>query len=173
MSDLFHEGVPTEYIAAVGGVMQRAPWHVFQILTKRHERMQALLAGELSWMSELANVWFGVSVENRRHGLPRIAALRETPAMLRFLSIEPLLEDLGTLDLRSIHWVIVGGESGAGARPIRERWVLRILDQCRARHVPFFFKQWGGVRKSTTGRVLRGRLWNEMPRHRKRGGLRT
>jgi protein gp37 len=131
MSDLFHEDVPTEYIAAAGEVMRRADWHVFQVLTKRHERMRALLHGELSWMAGLANVWFGVSVENRRYGLPRLAALRDTPATLRFLSIEPLLEDLGTLALGGIGWVIVGGESGPGARPIREPWVISILQQCR------------------------------------------
>jgi len=114
-------------------------------------------------MGELPNVWFGVSVENRRHGLPRIDALRRTPAAHRFLSVEPLLEDLGDLDLCSIDWVIVGGESGPGARPMEEAWVLDILSQCRRDGVPFFFKQWGGVRKHTTGRVLQGRIYNEFP----------
>jgi protein gp37 len=163
MSDLFQEGVPTEYVAQVGRVMERAPWHTYQVLTKRHERMRELLAGDLSWLAALPHVWFGVSVENRRHGLPRIAALRETPAQVRFLSIEPLLEDLGTLDLRGIHWVIVGGESGPRSRPMREEWVLSIRNQCRAARVPFFFKQWGGVRKHETGRVLRGRTYDQLP----------
>lgn len=164
MSDLFHEDVPTEYVAAVGQIMREADWHVFQVLTKRHERLNALLEGELSWMAALPNVWFGVSVEDRCHGLPRLATLRRTRATLRFLSIEPLLENLGELDLEGIDWIIVGGESGPHARPMREEWVLSILRQCRAAAVPFFFKQWGGVRKSVAGRELRGRTWNEMPR---------
>ncbi len=164
MSDLFHEDVPTDYIAAVGRVMQRADRHLYQILTKRHERLHALLRDELSWMADLANVWFGVSVEDRRHGLPRLAALQRTPASLRFLSIEPLLEDLGPLDLRGIGWIIVVGESGPGARPMREEWVRSILDQSRGARVPFFFKQWGGVRKAIAGRELDGRFWNETPR---------
>ena len=163
MSDLFQDGVPTEYIARVGEVMHEASWHVFQVLTKRHDRMRELLLGELEWMGELPNVWFGVSVEDKRYGLPRIDALRETPAAVRFLSIEPLLEDLGSLDLRGIDWVIVGGESGPRARPMREEWVVAIRDRCRRQKVPFFFKQWGGVRKRETGRELRGRTYDEMP----------
>lgn len=162
MSDLFHEQVPTEYIAAVGGVMRAARWHVFQVLTKRAERLQTLLTGELRWMAHLRNVWYGVSVETRGY-LPRVGALRRTPAHVRFLSVEPLLEDLGTLDLTDIDWVIVGGESGPGARPMREDWVLSIQGQCRAQDVPFFFKQWGGARKSLTGRELRGRTFDEFP----------
>ncbi len=164
MSDLFHDDVPTEYVAAVGDVMRRADWHLFQVLTKRHTRLQTLLRGELSWMAALPNVWFGVSVENREHGLPRVAALRDTPAAVRFLSIEPLLEDLGCFPLGGIDWVIVGGESGPRARPMREEWVVSILNQCRDAGVPFFFKQWGGVRKSVTGRELHGRTWDDMPR---------
>jgi len=163
MSDLFQDGVPTEYIASVGRVMAAASWHTYQVLTKREERLKALLRTELRWMSELPNVWFGVSVENRHHGLPRIVALRETPAAVRFLSIEPLLEDLGAINLTGIHWVIVGGESGPRARPMREDWVLSIRDQCRRARVPFFFKQWGGVRKHVTGRALRGRTYDEFP----------
>jgi len=164
MSDLFHEGVSPSYIAAVGHTMRRADWHVYQVLTKRHERLRALLRHELRWMGALAHVWFGVSVENRRHGLPRIAALRDTPAAVRFLSIEPLLEDLGALDLTGIHWVIVGGESGPGARPMHSEWVVAIRRQCREQRVPFFFKQWGGVRKHTTGRTLNGRTYDAFPR---------
>lgn len=163
MSDLFQEGVPTDYIAAVGRAMERAEWHTYQVLTKRHERMQRLLSGELAWMSRLPHVWFGVSVEDREYGIPRLEALRETPAAVRFLSVEPLLEDLGSLDLGGIGWVIVGGESGHGARPIREEWVISIRDQCRRARIPFFFKQWGGVRKHETGRLLRGRIYDQLP----------
>ncbi len=163
MSDLFQEGVPTDYVAEVGRVMKLADWHTYQVLTKRHARMRALLSGELAWMGCLPHVWYGVSVENRRHGLPRVRALRETPAALRFLSIEPLLEDLGPLDLTGIDWVIVGGESGPGARPMREEWVLAIRAECRRAGVPFFFKQWGGVQKRRTGRLLRGRTYDEFP----------
>jgi protein gp37 len=163
MSDLFHEQVPTDYIANVGDVMRRAHWHVFQVLTKRHERMRELLSGGLSWMADLANVAYGVSVENRQYGLPRIDALRSTPARIRFLSIEPLLEDLGSLDLQRIDWVIVGGESGGHARPMLRSWVVRIRRECRSPHVPFFFKQWGGFRKSDAGRTLDGRTYDEFP----------
>jgi len=163
MSDLFQEDVPTEYIADVGRVMQAASWHTYQVLTKRHDRMRDLLAGELSWLGRLRHVWFGVSVEDRHHGLPRIEALRKTPATIRFLSIEPLLEDLGPLNLGGIHWVIVGGESGPCARPMKRAWVLSIRDQCGTALVPFFFKQWGGVQKSRNGRLLDGRTWDDIP----------
>ncbi|OFV89935.1 MAG: hypothetical protein A3G76_09375 [Acidobacteria bacterium RIFCSPLOWO2_12_FULL_65_11] len=163
MSDLFHEGVPDSYIAAVGDVMRRADWHIFQVLTKRHVRMRHLLKTNLNWMAGLANVWFGVSVEDRKHGLPRLAALRDTPAAVRFLSVEPLLEDLGALDLVGIDWVIVGGESGPHARPMRKEWVVSVRRQCRLQKVPFFFKQWGGVRKHVTGRRLDGRTYDEFP----------
>ncbi|MGH7804776.1 MAG: DUF5131 family protein [Candidatus Binatia bacterium] len=161
MSDLFHEEVPAEFIGAVGGVMRDAAWHTFQTLTKRHERLRELLSGELAWLGRLTNAWWGVSVEDRTHGLPRISALRATPASVRFLSIEPLLEDIGSLDLSGIHWVIVGGESGRGARPMDPAWVRSIRDQCLEQRVPFFFKQWGGVRKKSAGRVLDGRTWSE------------
>ncbi len=135
----------------------------YQVLTKRAGRLQSLLSTALSSLAKSENIWWGVSVENRRHGLPRIGQLRATPATVRFLSIEPLLEDLGVIDLSGIDWVIVGGESGAGARPMQESWVLSIRDQCQLAGVPFFFKQWGGVRKSKTGRTLAGRLYNEFP----------
>src|SRR5438105_2004044 len=147
MSDLFHEGVSEDYIASVARVMQQASWHTFQVLTKRSERMRDLLSGALRFAAELPNVWWGVSVEDRRHGLPRIDHLRAAPAAVRFLSIEPLLEDLGELNLDGIHWVIVGGESGPGARPMNPDWARSIRDQCADASVPFFFKQWGGVRK--------------------------
>ena len=114
-------------------------------------------------MSELRHVWFGVSVEDRKYGVPRIERLRTTPAQVRFLSIEPLLENLGDLDLRGIDWVIVGGESGPKSRPLKSEWVLSLLKQCRAQKVPFFFKQWGGVRKHETGRELLGRTYDEFP----------
>ena len=164
MSDLFHEAVPDDYIARVGRTIERAHWHTFQILTKRHLRMQRLLNGDLKWMGFLPNAWYGVSVENRRYGLPRVATLRSTNANVRFLSIEPLLEDLGTLNLKAIDWVIVGGESGPNARPIRQPWVLSILRQCQRTEVPFFFKQWGGPNKRQTGRVLRGRTYDQFPK---------
>ena len=163
MSDLFHEDVPASYIAAIGDVMRRADWHIYQVLTKRHDRMRRLLKTELEWMGNLGHVWFGVSIENRKHGLPRLNALRDTPAVVRFLSVEPLLEDLGVLDLSGIDWVIVGGESGPKARPMHKEWVINIQRQCRAQGVSFFFKQWGGVRKHLTGRRLNGRTYDEFP----------
>jgi protein gp37 len=163
MSDLFHAGVPDEYIAACVDVMATANWHTYQVLTKRSERLRDLLRTKLRDAADLPHVWWGVSVENRKHGLPRIEHLRAAPAAVRFLSIEPLLEDLGRVDLRDIDWVIVGGESGAGARPMKHEWVTGIRDQCRRAKVRFFFKQWGGVRKCETGRELDGRTHDEMP----------
>jgi protein gp37 len=163
MSDLFQDEIPIGYIARVGRVMERADWHTYQVLTKRHDRLHALLSGDLRWMARLRHVWFGVSVEDREYGLPRIERLRATPAQVRFLSIEPLLENLGKLDLSGIHWVIVGGESGPGARPMKEGWVASILKQCEQQQVPFFFKQWGGVRKKENGRALRGRTYDSLP----------
>lgn len=163
MSDLFQNGVPDDYVEAVCRVMQRVDWHVYQALTKRAERLRQLLTGKLAWAGECENVIWGVSVENRKHGLPRIEDLRNTSARFRFLSIEPLLEDLGTLDLTGIDWVIVGGESGHGARPMEERWVIPLREQCLQANVPFFFKQWGGVNKKKTGRLLEGRTYDEMP----------
>jgi protein gp37 len=163
MSDLFHERVPEAFIARVFGVMELADWHAYQVLTKRAARMRDVINRRLPHVASLGHVWLGVSVENRKHGLPRIHHLRDTPAALRFLSIEPLLEDLGEIDLDGIDWVIVGGESGAGARPMRLEWVVSIREQCKETGVPFFFKQWGGVRKSMNGRTLDGRTFDEMP----------
>ena len=163
MSDLFHVDVPDEYIERVARVMEAANWHTFQVLTKRSERMRDLLHNHLHFAASFPHVWWGVSVEDRCHGLPRIEHLRAAPAAVRFLSIEPLLEDLGTIDLTGIDWVIVGGESGPGARPLREEWVLSIRDQCPCRGRSPFFKQWGGVRKSKTGRTLDGRTYDEIP----------
>jgi protein gp37 len=163
MSDLFHEQVPDEYIVNVARVMRLANWHTYQVLTKRSERMLDLLKGKLRFAASQKNIWWGVSVENRKHGLPRLEHLREAPAQVRFLSIEPLLEDLGAFSLKGMSWVIVGGESGPGARPMNKAWVLTIRDQCRRARVPFFFKQWGGVRKHETGRILNGRTYDEFP----------
>lgn len=163
MSDLFHEKVPDEYIVSVARVMNAADWHTYQVLTKRPERMRTLLNGKLRFAAEQPHIWWGVSVENRKNGLPRIDLLRESTARIRFLSIEPLLEHLGPIDLRGISWVIVGGESGPGARPMEAEWVRNIKIQCRKAKVPFFFKQWGGVRKSETGRALDGRTYDEFP----------
>lgn len=163
MSDLFHDGVPEDYIAEVANVMVRASWHTYQILTKRSERMRKLLASRLKFVADLPHIWWGVSVESRRYGIPRVTDLQASPACVRFLSIEPLLEDLGVLDLNGIHWVIVGGESGIGARPMRREWVISIRKQCRAAKVPFFFKQWGGIHKSRKGRMLDGRTYDEVP----------
>jgi protein gp37 len=167
MSDLFHEDVPDEYIRAVVTVMQATPWHTYQVLTKRSERLCSLLNNDLRFAGSLPNVWWGVSVEDQRHVLKRIPDLQATPAVLRFLSIEPLLEDVGPLPLEGIHWVIVGGESGHGARPMLEPWVTSVLRQCREHRVPFFFKQWGGVHKKRAGRTLLGQTYDEMP-HRSR-----
>jgi protein gp37 len=163
MSDLFQDGVSDEYIVAVARVMAHANWHTFQVLTKRGDRLRKLLSTKLRPFASESHIWWGVSVENRKYGLPRIDHLRRAPAAVRFLSVEPLLEDLGALNLEGIHWVIVGGESGPGARLMKKDWVLSIKDQCRAANVPFFFKQWGGVRKSTAGRLLQGRSYNEFP----------
>lgn len=163
MSDLFHDQVPDGYIERVANVMAQANWHTFQVLTKRSERLKLLLNSKLRFFAELPHIWWGVSVENRKHGLPRIEHLRSAQARVRFLSVEPLLEDLGSLDLRGISWVIVGGESGLGARPMHKEWVLSIRDKCRTESVPFFFKQWGGVRKARNGRMLEGRTYDEFP----------
>ncbi len=163
MSDLFHDGVPTGYIARVARVMEAASWHTFQVLTKRAERLQRLLRGELQFAAHLSNVWWGVSVENREHGLPRIEHLRRIPCAVRFLSVEPLLEDIGQIDLTNIDWVIVGGESGPGARRMESKWVDSIRKQCNQAKVPFFFKQWGGVQKKRYGRLLNGRTHDNMP----------
>ncbi len=163
MSDLFHESVPEPYVAAVAAVMKATPWHTYQVLTKRAKRLHRLLGGSLKFASCLPNVWWGVSVENKKHGLPRISLLQASPARTRFLSIEPLLEDIGILPLDGIEWVIVGGESGHGARRMEEPWVTSVRDQCVATKVPFFFKQWGGVHKKRNGRLLGGKTYDEMP----------
>jgi protein gp37 len=125
--------------------------------------MAELLSTRLRWVAGASHIWWGVSVEDRQYGLPRIADLRATPAAVKFLSIEPLLEDLGTLDLTGIHWVIVGGESGPGARPMKAEWVRSIRDQCAQANLPFFFKQWGTRNKKCAGRVLDGKLYDEFP----------
>lgn len=158
MSDLFHKDVPLSYIRRVFEVMKTAHWHEFQVLTKRSERL-AELSDKLHWAP---NIWMGVSVENADYRF-RIDHLRGTPAAVKFLSVEPLLGPIPKMNLRGIDWVIVGGESGPGARGMDPKWVLNIRDQCVKASVPFFFKQWGGVRKKTTGRRLEGRTWDEMP----------
>jgi protein gp37 len=163
MSDMFHKDIPENYVVAICRVMQQANWHTYQVLTKRSSLMRNMLQGPIRFAGELPHIWWGVSVEDRVHGLVRIEHLRQAPAAVRFLSVEPLLEDLGQIDLEGIHWVIVGGESGAGARPMRREWVLSIRDQCERHDVSFFFKQWGGVRKSQAGRELDGRTYDEVP----------
>jgi protein gp37 len=158
MSDLFHLEVPFDFIHKMFVVMAQARWHRFQILTKRADRLSKL-SPLLSWTE---NIWMGVSVENQDY-IDRIDFLRGTGAKIKFLSLEPLLGPLEALDLRGIDWVIAGGESGPGARPMRADWVRSIRDQCRSAGLPFFFKQWGGVRKKKAGRELEGRTWDEMP----------
>jgi protein gp37 len=162
MSDLFHECVPDAFISQVFAVMARATHHKFQVLTKRAQRLAAWHDVN-PWVWWLPNVWLGVSVENREFGVPRIEHLRPVRAAVRFLSVEPLLEDIGVLDLQAIDWVILGGESGRGARPMRPEWAASVRDQCVAEGVPFFFKQWGGVWKKRNGRLLESRTWDEMP----------
>jgi protein gp37 len=158
MSDLFHVDVPLSYVEDVFDVMRRAHWHQFQVLTKRAERIEEL-SGKLLWAP---NIWMGVSVENEQYAY-RISHLRKTGAHVKFLSIEPLIGRVGKLNLRGIDWVIVGGESGPGARPMDAEWVTDIRDQCLKAGVAFFFKQWGGVQKKKTGRILEGQTWDEMP----------
>jgi protein gp37 len=163
MSDLFHKDVPDSYIKKVCEVMLVADWHEYQILTKRPERMSALLKGPLALAAGAKHILWGVSVEDKKHGVPRIDMLRNSGALNKFLSIEPLLEDLGIVDLSGISGVIVGGESGPGSRPIGELWVRSLRDQCRVQNVPFFFKQWGGVRKKKAGRMLDDQTYDEFP----------
>lgn len=167
MSDLFHEEIPDDYIRQVFDVIRHAPQHTFQVLTKRAERMAAFFA---SYGEAPPNAWLGTTVEDRQHGVPRLDWLRQVPARIRFVSAEPLLEDLGTLDLTGIHWVIVGGESGPKARPMKQEWVLNIKRQCEEQHAAFFFKQWGGWgadgkkrAKKQNGRLLQGRTWDGVP----------
>jgi protein gp37 len=166
MSDLFHEEVPFNYVDEVLGIIERTPHHHYQILTKRERRMERYFTQR----RPPPNAWLGVSVENRKHGLPRIDVLRGVAAAIRFLSIEPLLEPLQDLDLTGIDWVIVGGESGNRARPMRPEWVRSIRDLCVAANVPFFFKQWGtwgpdGIKRSkgANGRILDGQTWDALP----------
>jgi protein gp37 len=158
MSDLFHRDVPLEFIQRVFATMRNCSQHTFQILTTRSERLRSV-AAQIDWPP---NVWMGVSVEDARV-LSRVDDLRNVHAAVRFLSCEPLIGSLAGIDLTDIHWVIVGGESGWGARPMRIEWVREIFKACRKQNVPFFFKQWGGVRKDLTGRLLRGRTYDEMP----------
>ena len=168
MSDLFHEEVPFSFIESVFQVMRLANWHTYQVLTKRAERMLEFSKTVDPSLIYQPHIWLGTSVEDKKWGLPRIPILQGVHARTRFLSIEPLLEDLGNLDLTGIHWVIVGGESGLGARPLSKDWVIPIRNQCKKASVPFFFKQWGGIKKKILGRELEGRTYNEFPATSKR-----
>jgi protein gp37 len=163
MSDLFQVDVPDAYIEDVVRVMVEADWHTYQVLTKRSDRMLELLSTRLRFATDCRHIWWGVSVEDQKYGLPRVEHLRAAPAAVRFLSIEPLLEDLGDFNLSGVDWAIVGGESGHGARPLEKAWVERIQRICGAHGACFFFKQWGGVQKSKSGRLLNGRTFDEMP----------
>jgi protein gp37 len=158
MSDLFHDKVPLSFIKKLFDVMSAADWHVFQILTKRSERM-AELSAELKWPE---NVWMGVTVESQKYSY-RVSDLEKVPARVRFLSIEPMLSSIYHIALQNIDWIVVGGESGPGCRAMKSEWVRTVRAQCHAASVPFFFKQWGGVRKNVSGRHLDGRTWDEMP----------
>lgn len=166
MSDLFHERIPDAYIDQVFDVIGQTPHHTYQVLTKRAARMARYFRDRAA----PRNAWLGVSVENKKHGVPRIQQLRKVPAHIRFLSVEPLLEDIGSLNLEGIHWVIVGGESGPKARPMKQEWANSVRRQCEAQQVAFFFKQWGGWgadgqrrAKSANGRKLNGKTWDQMP----------
>jgi protein gp37 len=166
MSDLFHEGIPVDYTSRVFDVIRQAEQHTFQVLTKRAERM----ADFFKHYQPPCNAWLGVTVEDKKHGLPRLDWIRQVPAVVRFVSVEPLLEDLGEINLKGIHWVIVGGESGPKARPMRREWVVNIKRQCEQQKVAFFFKQWGGWgadgkkrAKKHNGRLLEGRTWDAVP----------
>ena len=163
MSDLFHKGVPRAYIELVFEAMCLADWHIYQLLTKRGQRLREVTRAMPKRLVEREHIWLGVSVEDRKYGIPRISELRDARAGVRFLSVEPLLEDLGTLDLSDIDWVIVGGESGPRARPMKPEWVRSVRDQCVDAGVPFFFKQWGGLRKKVAGRELDGTTYDEIP----------
>jgi len=158
MSDLFHEQVPDDFIARIFGVMNRASWHRFQILTKRSSRL-CQMGPRLPWSD---NIWMGVTVEDQKCAF-RIGHLRKTSAKIKFISIEPLLGPISVLDLTGIHWVIAGGESGPRSRPLNPEWVLDIKAKCQESNIPFFFKQWGGTNKKKRGRLLEGRVWDQMP----------
>ena len=164
MSDLFHKGVPKPFIDKVFDAMEAANWHVFQILTKRSSRMRDYLKVRYATHTAPVHIWCGVSVEDAR-GAARIAHLQAAPAAVRFLSIEPLIGSVGQIDLSGIHWVIAGGESGPGSRVLNIEWAREVRDQCRNQTVPFFFKQWGGLRPKSGGRELDGKVWNEFPAH--------
>lgn len=164
MSDLFHKEVPRTFIDQVFDAMEKADWHVFQVLTKRSSLMRDYLNSRYRTASPPAHIWLGVSVENGRSAI-RIAHLRQAAAAVRFLSVEPLIGAVGPVDLTGIHWVIAGGESGPGARPMKIEWAREIRDHCAEQNVAFFFKQWGGIRPKTGGRDLDGREWNELPVH--------
>jgi len=158
MSDLFHKDVPAEFIDEIFFTMNEAPWHTFQLLTKRADRL-VQLANRVQWTS---NIWMGVTVENVDH-IDRMDSLRNVPATVRFLSLEPLLGPMPNLNLDQMDWVILGGESGPGARPMDQAWVTDLRDQCLKANVPFFFKQWGGVQKKKAGRLLEKKTWDQMP----------
>jgi protein gp37 len=163
MSDLFHKGIPREFVGRVFDTMESAHWHTFQILTKRSSLMRDFLRKRYGTQPSPTHMWFGVSVEDGTKA-SRVRHLQDAPAGVRFLSVEPLIGRLGRLDLRGIDWVIVGGESGPGARPMNPDWVREVREQCLAQRVAFFFKQWGGLRPKSGGRMLDGREWNEFPK---------
>ncbi len=159
MSDIFHEGAPADFIKKIFGVMATAHWHIFQVLTKRSDRLLEF-ADDLKWES---NIWMGVTVEAAENA-DRIDHLSQSPAKVKFPSLEPLLGPLPELNLDGMNWVIVGGESGPRARVMRKEWVINIKNQCERANIPFFFKQWGGINKKKSGRLLEGRTWDDMPR---------
>ena len=158
MSDIFHEEVPEDFILKLFEIMNKAHWHIFQVLTKRADRLQKI-ATKINWTK---NIWVGVTVESQKY-MNRIYNLQKTDAYIKFISIEPMLENIENIPLNDIDWVIVGGESGYNARPIKKEWVENILEQCKRNNVPFFFKQWGGVNKKKNGRLLNGKTYDEMP----------
>lgn len=161
MSDLFQDGIPDDFVSSVWDVMRRADWHIFQVLTKRPDNMLRVITENR--LPKLPNVWLGTSVESEKYR-GRITLLRRIPAQVRFVSFEPLIGSIGKVNLSGIHWAIVGGESGPKARPMQQEWVEKIRSQCKAQKTAFFFKQWGGVNKKTTGRVYKGRTWDEFPK---------
>lgn len=163
MSDLFHEEVADQYITSAFEVMAATNWHTHQVLTKRPARMREMLKTDLKLAARLPHIWRGVSVENRKHGLPRVDCLQKCDVAMRFLSCEPLLENLGSISLNGIGWVIAGGGSGPGARPMQRDWVASLRDQCQAANVPFFFKQWGGFPKGEFGSELDGKKHKAFP----------
>ena len=164
MSDLFHKDVPTEFVERVFVTMERADWHTYQVLTKRSPRMRDFVNARYRGGRAPAHIWLGTSLENRSQ-LSRLRHIQGMNASIRFLSIEPMLGPVGKLSLEGIHWVIVGGESGPGHRPIQPEWIREVRDQCVDANVAFFFKQWGGVQKKRAGRILEGRTWDEMPKN--------